>query len=100
MPLKAAPIFEGKAAMVRRPELPSLFEPEEEPLMMVLMAEMMMLQMRHMTESEHQIAVGELERETATAEVTRCKAWGMYEHECETEVVEVPRVARLERSRL
>ena len=84
------PIFEGKAAIVPRPELPWLVEPEEQPVMTPV-AEMTMLEMRRMTEPEDEVAVAELQHETALAEVTkvsRLEVWGMSE------------VPRLERPRL
>jgi hypothetical protein len=93
------PIFKGKAAIVPRPEVP-LVEPEEQPVM-VPVAEVMMLEMRHMAEPEHEVA--ELEHETAPAEVTgmsRLEVWDMSEFECETTVAEVPEVPRLEKPRL
>ena len=93
------PIFKGKAAIVPRPEVPWLVEPEEQTAMRVPVAEMMMLQMRHMTELEHEVAVAELEDETALAEVTevsRLEVSDMSELEYETTVAEVPEVPRLE----
>jgi hypothetical protein len=52
------------------PEPLWLVEPEEQPLvMMVLVAEVTMLEMRHMTEPEHEVAIAELEQQTALAEV-------------------------------
>jgi hypothetical protein len=100
VPWKFMPIFEGKAAIVPRPELPSLVEPEEQPVMMVPVAEVMMLEPRRMAEPEHDVAVAELEHETALAEMSRFEMWDMSELECETAVAEVPEVPRLERSRL
>ena len=102
VPVKATPIFEGKAATVPRPELPWLVEPEEQTAVMVPVAEVTMFE-RHMTEPEHDVAVAELEHQTALAEVPevpRLEVWGMSELECETMVVEVPEVPRLERPRL
>jgi hypothetical protein len=96
-------IFEGKAAIVPRPELPWLVEPEEQPVMMVPVAELMMLEMRHMAEPEHEVAVAEFEQQTAlaeVAEVSRLEVWDMSELECETTVAEVPEVPRLEGPRL
>ena len=68
LPLKARPIFEGKLAMVPRPEPPWLIEPEEQTGMMVPVAEVTMFEW-HMTEPEHGGAVAELEHETALAKV-------------------------------
>jgi hypothetical protein len=67
--VKAMPIFEGKAAIMPWPELPWLVEPEEHPVMMVLVAEVTMLEMRHMADPQHEIPVAELQHETALAEV-------------------------------
>jgi hypothetical protein len=74
-----------------RPELPWQVEPEEQPMMMVPLAEVTMLEMRHITETKHEVAIAKLEHETAPAEVTRFKVWGMAELECRTTVVEVPK---------
>jgi hypothetical protein len=68
VPMNATPIFEGKATVVPRPEPPWLVEPEEQLVMMVPVAEVTMSE-RHMTEPENEIAVAELEHETALAEV-------------------------------
>jgi hypothetical protein len=99
--VKAMPIFEGKAAIMPWPELPWLVEPEEHPVMMVLVAEVTMLEMRHMAEPEHEIPVAELEHETALAEVPevpRLEVWDMSELERATTVAEMPEVPRLERT--
>lgn len=96
------PIFKGKAAIVPRPELPWLVQPEEQPVMMAASAEVMMLKMWHMAEPEHEVAVAELEHETALAEVTevsRLEVWDMSELECEATMAEVPEMPRLERPR-
>jgi hypothetical protein len=93
------PIFEGKAAIVPRPELPWLVEPEEQPVMMVFVSEVTMLEMRHMTEPEQEVAVPKPEHTTTLAvvtEVSRLEVWDMSELECETTVAEVPEVPRLE----
>jgi hypothetical protein len=66
--------------------------------MMVPAAEMTVLEMRHMTEPEHEVAVAELEHETA-AEVPRLEVRDMPELRGKTTVVEVPEVTRLERPR-
>ena len=71
--MNATPIFEGKAAIVPTPETPWLVEAEVEPIMMMPAAEVAMLEMRHVTQPEHEIAVAELEHETALAEVTSCE---------------------------
>jgi hypothetical protein len=92
-----------EATIVPRPELPWLAEPEEQPVMMGPVAEVMMLEMRHMAEPEHEVAIVELEHETALAEVTevsRLEVWDMSGLECETTVAEVPEVPRLEGPRL
>jgi hypothetical protein len=99
LPLKAKPIFKGEVAIVPRPELPLQIEPEEQPLVTMRMAEVTVLEMRHMTKPEHEIAVPELEHETA-AEVPRLGVQGMPELKGKTTVVEVPEVTRLERPRL
>jgi hypothetical protein len=101
--MKMAPIFEGKVAMGPPPELLWLVEPEERPLTTMLMAEVTVLETRHIAEPEHDVNVAELEHETALAdvpEVSRLEPWDMFELECETTVVEVPEVTRLERPRL
>jgi hypothetical protein len=69
VPVKAMPIFEGKAAIVPRPEPPWLVKSEEQPVMMVPVAEVTMVEMRHMTEPEDEVAIAELEHETALAEI-------------------------------
>jgi hypothetical protein len=82
LPLKARPIFEGKLAMVPRPEPPWLIEPEEQTGMMVPVAEVAMFKRHHMTEPEHDVAVAKLEHETALAEVpevSRLEPWDMSE---------------------
>jgi hypothetical protein len=87
-------ILPGKAAIVRRPDPSWLVEPEEQTGMMVPMAEVTMFE-RHMTEPEHDITVGELEHQTALAEVievSRLEPWGMPELECRATVVEAPEV--------
>ena len=88
MRVRTTPILEGEAA-VPRPELPW---PEEEPLMMALVAEVMTLETRLLTRLEHEGPVVELEHETALAEVTKLEAWGMSGPGCESTVVEVPEV--------
>ena len=101
--MEATPIFEGKAGIGPRPQLPGRAESEEQPLVMMPVAEVMTLEMRHMTEPEHKIAVAELEHQTALAEVPevpRLEVWGMSELECETTVVEAPEVPRHERAML
>ena len=101
--MKMAPIFEGKVAMRPPPELPWLVEPEERPLTTMLMAEVTVLETRHIAEPEHDVNVAELEHETALAdvpEVSRLEPWDMSELECETTVVEVPEVTQLERPSL
>jgi hypothetical protein len=58
---------------------------------------------RHMTEPEHEVAVAELEHQTALGEVpevSRLEPWGMPELECRATVAKVPEVPRLERPRL
>jgi hypothetical protein len=97
------PIFEGKAAIVPRPEPLWLVELEEQPAMIVPMAEVMMLEMRQMAEPEHEFAVAELEDEAAVAEVpevSRLEVWDISELEGETTVAELADVPRLERPRL
>jgi hypothetical protein len=59
------------ASLVPRLEPPWLVEPEEQPLVMMPLAEVARLEMRHVTQPEHEVAVAELEHETALAEVTR-----------------------------
>jgi hypothetical protein len=89
------PIFEGKAAIGPRPELPWQVQPEEERVMMALVAEVMVLEMRHIAEPEHEIAVAELQyqpRPPEVPEVPRLEVWGMPELECKTTVVEVLQV--------
>jgi hypothetical protein len=79
---KLTPILPGKAAVVPRPELPWLAKPEEQPAVMALATKMMMLKMRHMTEPEHEVAVAELEHQTALAEMTevpRPEVWSTSE---------------------
>jgi hypothetical protein len=61
VPGKFTTISEPKAAIEPRPELPWLVEPEEQLVMMVPAAEVTMLETRHMTEPEHDIAVAELQ---------------------------------------
>jgi hypothetical protein len=88
------PTFKSKAAKVPRPELPWQVEPEEQP--MVPAAEATVLEMRHMTEPEHHVAVAKLEHQTALAKVTevsRLEPWGLSELACKTTVVEVPQSA-------
>jgi hypothetical protein len=87
------PIFEGKAAIVPRPEPPWLVKPEEQPLVTMPVAEVTMLEMRHMAEPQHEIPVAELEHETALAEVTRFELWSMSEPERKAMAVEVPEVS-------
>ena len=80
--MNATPIFKGEATIV--PEPPWLVEAEEQPVMMVPVAEVAMLEMRHMAEPEHDIAVAELEHQTALAEVpevSRLEPWDMSELE-------------------
>ena len=100
--MNATPIFEGKAAIVPRPEPPWLIEPEEQPAMMVPGAEVTMFE-RRMTEPEHEVAVAELEHQTAlaeVAEVSRLEPWDVPELGRKTRVAEVPEVTRLERTML
>jgi hypothetical protein len=97
------PIFKGKAAIVPRPELPWLVEPEEQPLMMVPVAEMRTLEARHMAEPEHEVAIAELEHQTALAEVpevSRLEMRDMSKLGCKATVAEVPEVTRVESPRL
>jgi hypothetical protein len=66
---------------VPRSEPRRLFKPEEQPAMMVPVAELTMLE-RHMAEPEHDIAVAELEHQTALAEVpevSRLEPWDVSE---------------------
>jgi hypothetical protein len=101
LPLKARPIFEGKLAIMPQPEVP-LVEPEEQAVMMVPVAEVTMFE-RHMTESEHEVAIAEFEHQPGLAdgtEVSRLEPWDMSELECGTTVGEVPEVPRLERTML
>jgi hypothetical protein len=51
------PIFEGKAAIVPRPKRPKLIKPEEWPLMLRPVAEVIRLEKRYRGEPEHEIAV-------------------------------------------
>ena len=70
--------------------------------MMVPVTELTMLE-RHMAEPEHNIAVAELEHQTALAEVpevSRLEPWNMSELGSKTTVAEVPEVPRLERTML
>jgi hypothetical protein len=102
VPGKLTPISKGKAAIVPRPEVPWLVESEEQPVMMVPVAEVMMFEMRHMAEPEHDVAVAELEHETALAELTevsRLEMWDMSELEYEILTAKVTKVPRLERPR-
>ena len=69
VPMNAMPIFKGRATIVPRPEPPWLVKPEEQPVMMVPLAEVTMLETRHMIEPEHEVAIAELEHQTALAEV-------------------------------
>ena len=95
--MNATPIFKGRATIVPRPDVP-LVEPEEQPVVMVPVAEVTMLE-RHMAEPQHEVAVAKLEHQTALAEVTevsRLEPWDMSELECPTTVAEVPEVSRLE----
>ena len=75
------PSVKSKAAIVPPPEPPWLVEPEEQPVMRVPMAEVMVLEKRHMTEPEHKVAVAELQHQPRMPE---------------TRVAEVPEVPRLE----
>ena len=61
------PIFKGKAAIVPRPELPGLVEPEEQPVMMVPVAEVMMLEMRQLRRAMIVRASSSRSRRTKTA---------------------------------
>ena len=72
MRVEAMPICEGKAAIVPPPEPPWLVEPEEQPINMTPAAEVTVLEMRHMTEPEHQVAVAELQRVAGTQLDPRC----------------------------
>jgi hypothetical protein len=95
VPVKATPIFEGKTAIVPRLELPWQVEPEERPVMTVPVAEVMMVELRDMTEPEHEIAVAELEYQPAlpeVPEVPRLEVWDTSELECEAAVAEMPEV--------
>jgi hypothetical protein len=86
------PIFEVKAAIGPRPELPWQVQPEEERVMMALVAEVTVLEMRHIAEPEHEVAVAELEyqpRPPEVPEVPPLEVWGMPELQCKTRVVEV-----------
>jgi hypothetical protein len=86
---------------VPRLEPPWLIEPEEHGVM-VPVAEMTMFE-RHMTEPEHEIAIAELEHQTALAEVpeiSRLEPWDVSELGRKTRVAEVPEVTRLERTML
>jgi hypothetical protein len=85
-------ISKGEIAILPRPELPWLVEPEEQTAM-VPVAEMTMLE-RHMAEPEHEVALAEV------PEVSRLEVWDTSELECETTVAEVAEVPRLERARL
>ena len=70
-------------------------EPEERPVMMVPVAEVMMVELRDMTEPEHEIAVAELEYQPAlpeVPEVPRLEVWDISELECEAAVAEMPEV--------
>jgi hypothetical protein len=67
---------------VPRPELPWQVEPEEQTGMMVPVAEVTMLEMRHMMEPEHEVAIAEFEHQTALAEVpemSRLEPWDVSE---------------------
>jgi hypothetical protein len=81
VPGTLTPILKGKAAIVSRPEPPWLIEPEEQPAMVVPVAELTMFE-RHVTEPEQEVAVAELEHQTALAEVpkvSRLEPWDMSE---------------------
>jgi hypothetical protein len=54
--LNAMPIFEGKAAIVPRPEPPWLIEPEEQPVMMLPVAEVTMLETARWARATSRIA--------------------------------------------
>jgi hypothetical protein len=93
-PMRATPIFEGRATIVPRREPPWLVEPEDQPVMMVPVAEVMMLETRHMTEPEHDIAVAELQHQPSlpeVSEVARLEAWGVPELEWRTTVAKCPK---------
>jgi hypothetical protein len=80
--VKATPIVEGEAAIVPRPEPPWPIQPEEQTRMMVPVAEVTMLETRHRTKTEHEVAIAELEHQTALAEVPevpRLEPWDMSE---------------------
>jgi hypothetical protein len=60
--------------------------------MMALVAEVTVLEMRHIAEPEHEVAGAELEyqpRPPEVPEVPPLEVWGMPELQCKTRVVEV-----------
>jgi hypothetical protein len=80
--VKARPIFDGDAAIVPRPEPPWLIEPEEQTGMVVPVAEVTMPETRHMTKTEPEVAMAEVEHQTAVAEVPempRLEPWDVSE---------------------
>jgi hypothetical protein len=100
--MKATPILEGKATIVPPPEPLCPIEPKEQTGMTVPMAEVTMFE-RHMTESEHDVALAELEHQPALAEVpevSRLEPWDMSELGRETTVAEMTEMPRLERTML
>lgn len=101
VPEKLTPIFKGKAAIVPRPEVRWLVEPEERPLMPV--TEGMTLEWRQIAEPEHEVARPEPEHDAALAELTevpRPGVWKAFELERETAVAKVLEAPQYERSRL
>ena len=92
--VKATRIFQGKAAIVPRPELPWRLEPEGQTAMMMRVAEVTVLE-RHVTGPEHEFTVAELEHQTGLGEVpevSRLEVWDMSELGCKTTAAEVPEV--------
>jgi len=100
LPLKAKPISEGKLVIVPWPEPRWLVEPEEQPVLLVPVAELTVLEMPHVPEPEHDVAVGKLQHQPGLPEVSRLKPWRMPELEPKTTALGVPEVPRLERPRL
>ncbi len=74
------PISEGKVPVVPRPKRARLTEPEERPLMLMPVAEVIRLEKRLVPEPEQKGAVAELQHEAAlskAAEMSRLEAWNI-----------------------
>ena len=69
VPGKVVSVFESKATVVPRPEVPRAIKPEHEPGLAESLPEAVRLEVSDMTELKDKIPIAELEHQTAVAEV-------------------------------